>query len=42
VFGTASVRTPEVEFVVETRDREHTQRLIAYLGEHGARATLAA
>jgi len=42
VFGTASVRTPEVEFVIETRDREHTQRLIAYLGEHGARATLAA
>jgi len=40
VFGTASVRTPEVEFVIETRDREHTQRLIAYLGEHGARATL--
>jgi threonine dehydratase len=40
VFGTASVRTPEVEFVVETRDREHTQRLIAHLGEHGARATL--
>ena len=42
VFGTASVRTPEVEFVIETRDREHTQQLIAYLGEHGARAMLAA
>ena len=42
VFGTASVRTPEVEFVVETRDREHTLALIAHLGAHGARATLAA
>jgi threonine dehydratase len=40
VFGTASVRTPEVEFVIETRDREQTRALVTHLGEHGARATL--
>jgi len=40
VFGTASVKTPEVEFVVETRDREHTQALAAYLHAHGAKVTL--
>jgi len=39
-FGTASVKTPEVEFVVETRDREHTRAIAAYLGTHGARAGL--
>jgi threonine dehydratase len=39
-FGRASVRTPEVEFVVETRDREHTQALVAHLGAHGAMARL--
>jgi len=39
-FGRASVRTPEVEFVVETRDREHTQALVAHLGAHGAEARL--
>jgi threonine dehydratase len=27
IFGTSSVRSPEVEFLVETRDREHTERL---------------
>jgi threonine dehydratase len=41
VFGTASVKTPEVEFVVETRDREHTQALLAHLGAHGAQVQLA-
>jgi threonine dehydratase len=40
VFGTASVRTPEVEFVIETRDREHTRAIVAHLGEHGASARL--
>jgi threonine dehydratase len=40
VFGTASVKTPEVEFVVETRDREHTRALIDHLAAHGARARL--
>ncbi len=40
VFGTASVRTPEVEFVVETRDREHTRAIAKHLGAHGAQVGL--
>jgi threonine dehydratase len=40
VFGTASVKSPEVEFVVETRDREHTQAIVAALEKNGVRATL--
>jgi len=40
VFGTASVKTPEVEFVVETRDREHTRAIAAHLGAHGAQVGL--
>jgi len=40
VFGTASVKSPEVEFVVETRDREHTQSLIAELRAKGVSAEL--
>ncbi len=40
VFGTASVKTPEVEFVIETRDREHTRAIVAHLAQHGARALL--
>jgi len=40
VFGTASVKTPEVEFVIETRDREHTRAIVAHLGAHGATARL--
>ena len=40
VFGTASVRTPEVEFVIETRDREHTRAIVDHLGQHGATARL--
>ena len=39
VFGTASVKTPEVEFVVETRDREHTQALVIALRARGAQVT---
>src|SRR3954451_2534427 len=35
IFGTASVRSPEVEFLIETRDREHTQALVALLTSHG-------
>ncbi|MDH4190953.1 MAG: threonine ammonia-lyase [Betaproteobacteria bacterium] len=41
LFGRTSVKTPEVEFVVETRDREHGQMLISALRERGARVTLA-
>jgi threonine dehydratase len=31
VFGTASVKRPEVEFVIECRDREHARALLAAL-----------
>jgi threonine dehydratase len=41
IFGTASVRSPEVEFLVETRDREHTDVLIALLQKNGIRTILA-
>ncbi|HEV8097104.1 MAG TPA: threonine ammonia-lyase [Burkholderiales bacterium] len=37
VFGTASVKSPDVEFVIETRDREHTAALLAFLEAHGVR-----
>ena len=40
VFGTASVKSPEVEFVIETRDREHTQTLVESLGARGIRSVL--
>src|SRR5437763_1965298 len=35
IFGTASVRSPEVELLVETRDREHTQALVRSLEAKG-------
>ncbi len=35
IFGTASVRSPEVEFLVETRDRDHTQSLVRSLESKG-------
>ena len=35
IFGTASVRSPEVEFLVETRDRDHTQALVRSLEAKG-------
>src|SRR5438552_899544 len=35
IFGTASVRSPEVEFLLETRDREHTQALVRSLEAKG-------
>ena len=33
IFGTSSVRSPEVEFLVETRDRGHTDALVQALQE---------
>ncbi|MBI3370164.1 MAG: threonine ammonia-lyase [Betaproteobacteria bacterium] len=39
VFGTASVKRPEVEFVIECRDREHAQTLLAALRANGVRVT---
>ena len=35
IFGTASVRSPEVEFLVETRDREHTQAVVRSMQSKG-------
>ena len=35
LFGTSSVRSPEVEFLVETRDRSHTDALLRSLQEKG-------
>jgi threonine dehydratase len=40
IFGTASVRTPEIEFLVETRDREHTGSLVAALEQAHIRVAL--
>jgi threonine dehydratase len=37
IFGTSSVRSPEVEFLIETRDRAHTDTLIAQLEKNGVR-----
>lgn len=39
VFGTASVKRPEVEFVIECRDREHAQALLAALLANGVQVT---
>jgi threonine dehydratase len=39
LFGTSSVRSPEVEFLVETRDREHTDTLVRSLEEKGVRVS---
>jgi len=39
VFGAVSVKSPEVEFMIETRDREHTRAIIDALEKHGVRAT---
>jgi threonine dehydratase len=39
IFGTSSVRTPEVEFLVETRDRGHTEQLLDSLRDSGIKVT---
>ena len=39
VFGTASAKSTEIEFLVETRDREHTDALIARLESNGVRVS---
>jgi threonine dehydratase len=41
IFGTASVKSPEVEFLVETRDREHTHALVARLEQNGVKVATA-
>jgi threonine dehydratase len=40
MFGAASVKSPEVEFLVETRDREHTRTLVETLVAEGVHAEL--
>lgn len=39
LFGTASVRSPEVEFLIETRDHGHTAAIVAALEAKGVRVT---
>ena len=41
VFGAVSVKSPDVEFVIETRDREHSAALLAALQAKGVAARLA-
>jgi len=38
IFGTSSVKSPEVEFLIETRDRSHTEALDRALREKAVRA----
>jgi threonine dehydratase len=40
VFGVTSVKSPEVEFLIETRDREHTQAIIDALEANGVKTEL--
>jgi threonine dehydratase len=39
VFGTFSVKSTEIEFLIETRDREHTDALIAALEKDGVKVS---
>src|SRR3990170_3736520 len=39
VFGTASVKSTEIEFLIETRDREHTDALVARLEKNGVKVS---
>ncbi len=39
IFGTSSVRSPEVEFLVETRDRAHTDALVRALEQKDVRVS---
>jgi len=40
VFGTASVKSTEIEFLIETRDREHTETLVQLLERNGVRVSV--
>jgi threonine dehydratase len=42
VFGVTSAKSPEVEFLIETRDRDHTQAIVAALESQGVKVELAA
>ena len=41
VFGAVSAKSPEVEFMIETRDRAHTLAIVARLREQALSVTLA-
>jgi threonine dehydratase len=40
IFGTSSVKSPVVEFLIETRDRSHTEQLVRALEDKGIRVSL--
>jgi threonine dehydratase len=40
IFGARSVRLTEIEFLVETREREHTEALVALLEKNGVKVTV--
>jgi threonine dehydratase len=40
VFGTFSVKSTEIEFLIETRDREHTEALVASLEKDGVKVSI--
>ena len=40
VFGTASVKSTEIEFLIETRDRDHTGALVQLLEKNGVRVSV--
>jgi threonine dehydratase len=40
VFATASVKSTEIEFLIETRDRAHTEALVQTLETNGVKTTL--
>jgi threonine dehydratase len=40
VFGVTSAKSPEVEFLIETRDRAHTLAIVAALEAHGVKTEL--
>ena len=41
IFGARSVRLTEIEFLVETREREHTESLVALREKNGVKVTVA-
>jgi threonine dehydratase len=40
VFANASVKSTEIEFLIETRDRAHTQALVALLEQNGVKVSV--
>jgi threonine dehydratase len=40
MFGTVSVKSTEIEFLVETRDREHTDQLLKKLQDNGIKVSV--